>query len=262
MESTPISTSSVPYGISSATDIFGLIEWVNQNDDGFFNPKQRLQRSETNAATAKWMLLADDDIQEGEILATIPWDLMIKPDDFDVDEFSGELDCQTVSSLATELGKKEHSDFAPLVTYYESLTSDKIPSLWSYQGKELLLDILDAELPPGDVIDILNDEWLSTCEGSEDDSNTAGLVMQHGFQKALVMPIYDWYTHRNGKFLNVEAELTKGKHLQMVATRNIKKGEALHQSNDLCKLCNEEAVEDGYGTAGKFKTYCEIRLYS
>jgi hypothetical protein len=248
-----LSSLLVPVVAIHPLDSFGLIDWVTAKEGGYFNAKQELRLENPYDPTSRVTLVAKTPIKEGEILSTIPWNLIITAADDDVDEISGELNCDTIRQLAAEMALGEGSEYGPYIQYLNSLGPNQIPSSWSMDGKELFVDILggeEQELPPGSAVSLLDDDWHDMCRGGVDGDVAAALVFQRALDDTFMIPIFDWYTHRNGDYYNVKSELKPGLHFQIVARRPIEAGETIHNSYDLCDDCNDDAVESGYGTPG------------
>jgi hypothetical protein len=110
---------------------------------------------------------------------------------------------------------------------------------------------------------MLEDEWVQECDGEENDAITtkaAELVMQR-HEMGLMVPLYDLIEHRNGDYTNTKTRVKIGKYHKTLASRSLKPGEQLFMSHDLCEECSEDAVENGYGTAGMCMT-CMILVSS
>ena len=76
----------------------------------------------------------------------------------------------------------------------------------------------------------------------------AMLVLQRADDQILV-PIYDMYSHNNGKYYNTETTNLEGEKFFMKANRDIEKGEQISNSYNQCNTCGGRV--DDYGTAGK-----------
>ena len=240
-------------------------DWIHQHG-GAFHPHQKLGYDEKFNG---WMLFAAEDIDEGQVLSHVPWQLLIGDpmmtsslldsnatlDNF-LENVTGFLDCEATNKLMIELELGDSSVYAPFARYLKDLQSSSLPATWSEQGQRLLNDMLgglDAgDLPPLGSLQILDDSWFQECSGTEEGVDAAELLLQHGLWRALMVPTVDWYTHRNGAYLNVQIHAVPGQFIEVTALRPISKGEPLHRSLDLCALCNHDAVEGGYGTPGEW----------
>ena len=239
---------SQPVRGSAAID-FGLVDWVNEQKHGYVNPKLEVRRTETNSL----VFFARDKIEADEVLTHIPWNVIVASDEQDIPDDN--LDCGTVRNLAKELKLGENSAFAPYVRYLLSLDDGQVPSAWTDATKAMLEDILgdDRMLPPGAATVMLHDEWVFECDGDESDKlalKAAELVMQRE-DVALMVPLYDFFEHRNGDYFNTKTMIKNGKYHKTLASRTIQAGEQIHKSFDKCEECDSEAIRAGYGTAGE-----------
>ena len=256
--------SSARHNSSDPPFFTNIQDWIHLHG-GSFHPHQKLGYDEKFNG---WMLFAAEDIDEGQILSHIPWELLIGGNlttslldsnatlnDF-LENVPGYLDCEATNKLMIELELGDSSLYAPYARYLNEFQSSRLPALWSEQGQRILNEMLgglDAgEIPPLGPLQILDDFWFQECSGTEEGVDAAALLLQNGLWSAFMVPTVDWYTHRNGAYLNVEVQLVPGQFIEVTALRPISKGEPLHRSLDLCTLCNHEAVEGGYGTPGKF----------
>jgi len=262
--------------------------WVNENG-GSFHPHQSWDYDEKFNG---WTLFATDDIEQGEVISNIPWNLLIGGpsvmdlstlpktpvedadgqmtdvvtlEDF-VESVTGALDCDAVDLLFQELqhaqegssgrGGGDPSPFGPYVEYLNDYFNPILPAMWSESAQRLWIEMLGGmdlgEIPPLNPMTHLVEEWSGRCEGKEEGLKAASILAERGMWNTLMVPTLDWYTHRNGEYTNVEIQVVPGQYFQVIALRNITKGESLHRSLDLCPLCNHEAVDDGYGTPGKY----------
>jgi hypothetical protein len=242
---------------------FGMGKWVNAHKKGYFNPKLEVRRIHIDGGLG---IFAKEIVEEDELIAHIPWSLIIGTDEEEDDDIpDGNLECGTVRNLAKEFKLGDKSKYAPYVRHLLSVPDGQIPSAWSDAGKALLVDILGGQsmLPPFMPVEMLEDEWVQECDGEENDAITikaAELVMQR-HEMGLMVPLYDLIEHRNGDYTNTKTRVKIGKYHKTLASRSLKPGEQLFMSHDLCEECSEDAVENGYGTAGMCMT-CMILVSS
>ena len=253
-----------PFLGGNGTDPFGIIDWIRGQPGGIFNPKQELRLQDGMDRSSRWMLYATDAIEEGEILSKIPWQSILMPQEVEFDpleDITGDLNCDTTRYLIEQMRLDNTSTFAPYIRYLKALPEGQpqIPSAWSEKGKQVLVELLgglDPVLPPGEPIQKLDDDWYLNCEGTDEGIVAASLIFQRGLYDTYLVPTLDWYTHRNGNFYNIQTEFENGDYIALKARRPIQAGEPLHNSYDMCDECNEEALESGYGTAGKRRHLC------
>jgi hypothetical protein len=244
--------------VSSSDDVdHGLVEWLNSLEGGYFNPKQEIRREDTNDSNSMVGIFAKELIEEGELLNQVPWDAIITSEgneDEDDDEETS-LHCGTARNVAEEMRLgPEGSEYGPYIGYLLTQREGQIPSAWSKEGQNLLLDILggktDAKLPPLDAVSWLEDDWYGSCNGDRNDAfaaHAAMLVVQRADDDFMV-PVYDLYNHRNGDYFNTRLTNNEGVNQEMRARRTIQPGEQLHNSYNLCDICGGRA--EGYGTPG------------
>jgi hypothetical protein len=267
-----------------------VLKWLLQQDGASFDfSKQRIVENGR-------VIFATNEIRKGSILATIPWSAMIGPnnknnknDDDDEDHRAAHFHCGTARAVWKELQQGADSEFAPYLSHLESQPLKRqLPSQYSPAAKDLLLEILGGE----DSSSLLMEravhydfwEWKVLCgagqfdndDDSEDDDDdddddddlvdskhakqgvqAAMWVQQHAFDDRMI-PLKDFYTHRNGNYHNTDVQVVPGQHAQIVARRDIERGEQLHTSYTDCdgKPCTNniderEEEEEDYGTPGE-----------
>jgi spermidine synthase/S-adenosylmethionine/arginine decarboxylase-like enzyme len=207
-----------------------LVEWIVSRG-GFFNPKQEYRSSNQVYATER--------IEKGQVLYTVPWDCILK-DEKSRYLYSDGLHCANAHFLIQELKKGNESIYAPYTQYLELLPKYEVPSTWSEAGKDLLELICGyGQLPPKDPVSWLIRDWRLRCHGSTDefDEIAAMLVLSRG-DEGLMVPLFDFYSHANGKLCNADYQVNHGVSYSLIATRDIEKGEAIHISFNRCKSCN------------------------
>jgi hypothetical protein len=253
--------------ISSASeakpDDFGILEWVHNAEGGFYNPKQDFRYETPGDPTSVAGIFAKERIEKGETLYKVPWQRLLKSDDLTE---NGQLCCGTGHAVAREMRKAENSDYAPYVSYLNAQSEGQLPSAWSKKGKALLQAIIGGEaqnpaLPPIEPTEWLEYDWYKLCSG--DPSNKlaakAALMVVQRSDDSLMIPAYEFYNHRNGKWLNAQAETVEGTHHITKATRTIEPGEQLYLSYNMCNDCAGRRF--GYGTAGKFVRHQMVSVF-
>eukprot|EP00980_Cylindrotheca_fusiformis_P012889 scaffold3210_cov113-Cylindrotheca_fusiformis.AAC.1 len=260
--------SSMGVSLAAYGDVvdFGMSKWVNAQKNGYFNPKLEIRT--IPFTNGRMGIFAKEIVEEDEVIAHIPWSLIIGTDeeeDEDDDDTDGILDCGTVRNLANELKLGEKSDYAPYINYLLAQREGQIPSTWSEKGKELLMNVLGGNrgLPPSSAVDMLEVEWVEECKGDPTDPiavKAAELVFSKN-DVGLMVPLYDLIQHRNGEYTNTKTIVKVGKYHKTVASRPLNPGEQLYMTYDLCEDCDEEAVEQGYGTSEIFRDHGIIEEY-
>jgi len=118
-------------------------------------------------------------------------------------------------------------------------------------------------LPPLDPIGWIEHEWYGDCNGSHDPAAeyAALLVVQRAWDDILI-PIYDMMSHRNGHWLNTESNeggVHSGEPVRVQASRDIKAGEQIYTSYNMCEDC--AARVETYGTSEIFRDYGFIEQF-
>ena len=111
-----------------------LRDWLVVQNSGEFNTKQEIRGNGTFASKT---------IAKGEILARIPWQLIIDNDDKEDEEeelYSPNHSCSTFRNLLEELKLGPKSKYQPYMDYLLA-RNKKLPVVQSYRGKYLLEQI-------------------------------------------------------------------------------------------------------------------------
>lgn len=226
-----------------------IFHWLSGRKDGFVSSKQEVRRAVPGDPTSPLGIYALMPIAKGETLVSVPWDALIESDD---PNDGHQMSCGTIRNLARELRLGNESEFAPYATYLNNEPRNQIPSGWSDRGRAFLDDvIIDGKIPPAEST-IWFDSWVKQCDGDVDDefATKALLMVIQRSDDSLVIPAYDSYNHRNGKWTNAGTEIVwDNKHIT-TATRDIEVGEEIYLSYFLCPHCEGRAL--GYGTAGRW----------
>lgn len=231
---------------------YGVFKWINGSRTGYVHPDQEYRI--IDPATGSVGMFATADIQKGKVLAKVPWNLLIqaeKPNN----ELSP-MGCGMVRGLAREMKSGNNSVYAPFVEFAKNQPSNRIPSNWTEDGKELFRQIGgnpsdDLAIPPLEPVHWLSNDWYDGCGGTKDDieSANAALLVVQWTDEGYIVPFSGFYNHRNGKWTNAEMSTQYSKSVSIKATRDIAAGEQIFLSFNKCKECSGR--EDGYGTAGK-----------
>lgn len=239
-----------------APEVQSLMEWFEQQANSF-NRKQFVRREVPGDPNSPIGVFAAEDISEGEMLFSLPWNAMINdqraaganhPDAPD----EGAIECNTVRNLIDEMKLGDESKYAPYVKYLMNQRPGQLPSAWSKEGKALLFEVLGGTntLPPKNPHHWISNDWHRGCKGGSDplEENAAMLVVQRA-EDDLMIPLYDMYNHRNGHYHNTINHRVEGKDFYMTASRDIAKGEQIYNSYNLCSGCSGR--KGAYGTAGE-----------
>jgi hypothetical protein len=223
-----------------------IFDWVSGTRNGWVTPKQELRRGDDGFIG----VYAKKRIEKGEILVRIPWENIIKSDDPNEE---GQLCCGTVEAVAREMKLGESSRYGPYAVYLNHESDGQIPTGWSTEGQNLLLEVMDHDaIPPEEPTDWLRNDWWRRCRGDPKDeiSNKAALLVVQRSDDSIMIPAYDAYNHRNGKWTNTETNIEWGEYHETKATRAIEAGEQIYITYNQCNNCFGRQI--GYGTAGEW----------
>lgn len=251
-----------------------LIAWLKAKK-GFFHPFLEMRRLDPKDASSMFGMFSTGDIKEGTLIIRIPERIIIrspvtKP---------GFLNCGLAHTLVEELKKNGTSSYSPYLNYLiDTQLPGQLPSAWSNTGKEMFMKALGDEnftmnrahvrlkrykdlgerntLPPTDPISWIDHEWHQECEGGNSDlEKYAALIVIQRAWDDLLIPVYDMMSHRNGKWLNTRTD-GNGVHrgnVNVYASRDIKTGEQLYTSYNMCEDCDLRI--DTYGTPDILRDY-------
>lgn len=254
-------TETVFEGVSSSTEINHgqrQIDWVRANG-GFVSDKYEIRREDPNDVTSRLAVFAKEDISKNELLLSIPRSCI-------VETFQGDI-CDTVQLLVQEMKLGNESHFEPYVTYLKSQAVGQLPTMWTDSGKELLNQMIGARkrsglsfLPPKDAVSV---QWgCYDPRASLLEQQAAMLITQRGWDEVMI-PVFDMISHRNGDYFHNTKEVhsvhLKSKPVQVVADRDIQKGEELYTSYARCWDCGGRKT--GYGTPEILRDYGFVEMY-
>uniref|UniRef100_A0A7S2XJU9 SET domain-containing protein n=1 Tax=Attheya septentrionalis TaxID=420275 RepID=A0A7S2XJU9_9STRA len=240
-----------------------LIEWIRSHKLGIVSEKLEIRRADPEDASSGYGLFVKESVKKGELLYSIPWDLIITPDtgSYEATSFS----CGTTRTLIQEAKKGNESSFYPYMRVFEEWDRYKAPLIedWTEPGKDLLETITGTRLPPQnwreDGYWIF--EWHKFCAGGSDElSEKAAMFVETRAEDALLVPLFDMSNHANGKAINVVLEIEHLEFFDGLAHRDIEAGEQLNHSYNLCENCGSR-ITSGYGTPQLFRDYGFVEQY-
>ena len=236
---------------------YGIFDWIHNSPGGYVNPKQEFQYIEGTNIPG---MFATENIRKGEVLVKIPWSHVLKPDEGDSKTKGEQMACSTVATVIREMKLDSESDYAPYVQYLNAQSSNQLPSAWSLPAQNLLrqvvggLSVYKPEIPPAEPTEWLQDDWFDVCdEASRDDElgQKAALLVVQRSDDNIMIPAYDMYNHRNGKYyMNTSTKIKRGQYHITKAKRDIKAGEEIYISYNHCDECGGRNTN--YGTGGKY----------
>eukprot|EP00550_Attheya_septentrionalis_P012573 CAMPEP_0198303786 /NCGR_PEP_ID=MMETSP1449-20131203/57068_1 /TAXON_ID=420275 /ORGANISM="Attheya septentrionalis, Strain CCMP2084" /LENGTH=115 /DNA_ID=CAMNT_0044006293 /DNA_START=378 /DNA_END=722 /DNA_ORIENTATION=- len=108
-----------------------LIEWIRSHPDGFVSDKLEIRVADPNNPASGSGMFVNGPIKEGELLYSLPWDLLIKADDAPADGYlRKEMSCGLVRSLLRELRLGDESTFVPYLKYFQSFDESGLVENW------------------------------------------------------------------------------------------------------------------------------------
>jgi len=248
-----------------------MVDWLRSRG-GSFSSKLEIRRTNPADPTSHFAMFSSEDIRPREVLIQVPRDLLISPDE-EVEEKS-QLQCETINILLIEMRKVmdgKESAHGPYVKYLLSQPMGQLPSTWSQSGKDLLTDILgkseedDEEistiLPPHSPVGWLENDWVEDCNGSSDpfEMNAAALLLMRSWDDLLI-PVFDYMSHRNGKWLNTDSSsVHENTPVKVFASRMIEAGEEIYTSYNMCRDCGGRVTS--YGTPEMLRDYGFVEDY-
>jgi len=233
-----------------AYDGSDLIEWITSNG-GFIHPNTRIGLDPTGNYRGVFVKSVggedggtEEGIEEDELVCSIPWDLIVKPDNWKYNFFP-KTNCDALHEMYHQFQLGDESKYAPYINYLKNQPAGRIPSEWSEAGKELLTKILDQKegegLPPYEALDRFEEEWLGICRGEDTPlARAAFFQLTSRDEDGLMVPFYDMHNHSNDpkKLNTIPAKpKKKGKPFTMRAIRDIAPGEQIIISYNRCHGC-------------------------
>eukprot|EP00978_Attheya_sp_CCMP212_P003072 scaffold6251_cov52-Attheya_sp.AAC.10 len=216
-----------------------LIEWIRSHPGGFVNDKLEVRRADIKNPSSGSGMFVSGAIKKGELLYSVPWELIIKPDDYDDDvEYYGDfyntpdLSCETVYSLIDELNLGDKSKFGPYLKYFHDFKTNYLIEHWSETGTDLINYIAGYNMKEESS---LLEYWYEECDGSDDLLHEkAVLYVMTRAEDYFLIPLFDLANHRNGHMnhahINKKIEIVGGISADGIATRDIAAGEEIVHS--------------------------------
>jgi len=236
-----------------------VIQWA-KNNGAYISPKVEVLQ----IAGSLSGIFAREEIEEGEIISTIPWDLILKPEG----EESGFCE---VLSVAHESISKNGNLQTPYEKYLATRTRHHVPVFWSRPGQDVLLDLLGDRLPTCGFDIAVDYWWTESCKREEvigEQSLNAmmlALTRGDGPTGTLLVPFSDVINHDNGAGLNTGTLIKDGESHELFTLRRVHKGEQLQISYNRCTWCgdvysNPPSVVKFFVTPKLFEWYGFIEL--
>ncbi|KAL3806634.1 hypothetical protein ACHAXA_011741, partial [Cyclostephanos tholiformis] len=238
-----------------------LLDWLRENG-AYINEKLIVRRVDPNDVTSPRGVFATDDIDVGETVCAIPWNLMIKPSEGVNPNISTEDDCLTLDATYDAIRGGDRGEITPYARYLLAQPRDYLPSFWSEAARDLLGQMLRStranhltksdQLPPRGVDDLIARDVMDWCDiPSERMSDPlfrqAVMLVKARADYHYMVPFYDMMNHHNGRHNTAHKYNPYGGHgdgvikengYEMITTRKIKKSEEVYNSYNRCIICD------------------------
>jgi hypothetical protein len=236
-----------------------LIDWLRANGAMISN-KVEVRNVVPGDPTSPRGVFALETLEEGEIICSIPWNLIIKPEK---DPKKDDWDCGTVDAVVKAMGNESLN---PYGKYLLEQPKGYLPAFWSTEGQALLSEMLGEHLPPHDFQDVLMADWAEYCKGANVDDplqKHARMLVLARADYQIMVPFYDMFNHRNGKWYNLKHALgyeTQFEHrhigsdhgFELLTSKMVQAGEELYNSYNQCNACTSK---DWLGTPEMLNLY-------
>ncbi len=184
---------------------YGTLTWIHNTDGGYYNPKQEFRTENPNDPNSLVGVFAKERIEIGELLCRVPsthWITGITNES----EHS-QLCCDMVRKLALNMKLGNESKFSPYIRYLNEQPENQIPSVWSTQAQDLLLQVMgqtrdennqsgekSAMFPPSKVAAWIEEGWYGRCQGNHHDDveRKAALMALLRADDEIMIPAYDF----------------------------------------------------------------------
>eukprot|EP00978_Attheya_sp_CCMP212_P035266 scaffold152245_cov40-Attheya_sp.AAC.1 len=246
-----------------------LIEWIRSHPGGFVNDKLEVRQADIKNPSLGSGMFVNGAIKKGELLYSVPWDLIIKPDGYGHDKRNGAynaplLSCEAVYSLIHELNLGEKSKFGPYLKYFHDFKTNYLFEQWSAAGTDLINYIAGYDMNADGT---WLEHWYKVCDGSDVILHEkAALYVSTRAEDHLLIPLFDLANHRNGHmnhaYINKKIKIVGGISADGIATRDIGAGEEIvHSYNMNAELLARKyygsgsSIDEGSGTTNVFYNF-------
>ena len=246
---------------SSSNERLDIANWI-QSEGGFVDPRQEIRSIFPDMPQSPKGVFAKERIEKGDLLLSVPWKLLIRADmneeeNEDPNEISDDWYCGLVQSLAGEMTKGDDSAHAPYIRYLNGQTRGQILADYSEEAQKFFQDTVNPVMP-WFLLDIVpSDESLEDACGIENDPIAvhASVLVEQRSEDDLMVPYYDMYNHRNGKWLNTWINQVRGERFDVIARKTIEAGQEIYNSYNQCNKCSGKAQRFEMGTIHIFEAY-------
>ncbi len=254
------------------------VEWIRKNG-GFVDSRQVVRLNDPENVNSGYGVFANQNIQKGELLLSVPWNCIIKSPWADFYEFADDIEdgseydfddevfgydfCGLLNNVANEMRLGEQSFFAPYVRHLNLQPHGQLPEAWTDQAKKLLMQIKGADFYMNFQDRHVTDFVANNCPIPQMDdfiTNVAMLITQRT-EDDLMIPYYEIYNHQNGYKLNTWMVKNWRQSVDMYARYDIQKGQEIYNSYNFCNNCNNRIRSFDFGTMEIFNDYGFIERY-
>ncbi|KAL3791410.1 hypothetical protein ACHAW5_005784 [Stephanodiscus triporus] len=254
----------------SADDVVSqLLNWLHENG-AYINEKVAVRHLVPGDSLSPRGIFATDDMDVGETVCRIPWNLILKPRDKEMVTIVGKSNCTsgTIEAVADAMSSGGKT---PYGAYLLAQPKDYTAAFWSQAARDLLHEMLLSkrsnhlteldQLPPRGIDDLIDDEIKLCCNGRVNDPlfrQAAMLVMARADFHYMV-PFYDMNNHHNGKrnmahrynpYDPIGLNQIKQTGYELVTTKAVKQSEQLYTSYNRGVVSKEYV--DWFGTPEMF----------
>jgi hypothetical protein len=229
-----------------------LANWINA-EGGFVDSRQEIRSLFPDVPNSPKGVFAKERIEKGDLLLSVPWKLLIRAEMDEEQEIPGDFvddwRCKLVDNLAREMALGDDSHFAPYVHYLNGQERGQILGDFSHVAQSMLEEITSFTIPSFYLEAQTSAESLRAMCGRDDDIAVhAYVLMEQRSEDDLMIPYYDMYNHRNGRWLNTWINLVDGDRYDVIARHTIEAGQEIFNSYNQCNKCQAKAHSFTSGT--------------
>lgn len=244
---------------SSNQERLDIGNWI-MSEGGFVDPRQEIRSLFPDMPQSPKGVFAKERIEKGDLILSVPWKLLIQANTNEQVEPETVLEnwfCGLVENLAAEMKKGDDSAHAPYIRYLNGQTRGQILADYSEEAQNLFQEIVNPVMPWFQLDIVPSDEGLVSSCGIQDDPIAvhASLLVEQRSEDDLMVPYYDMYNHRNGKWLNTWINQVRGDRFDVTARKTIEAGEEIYNSYNQCNKCPGKAQRFEMGTIHIFEAY-------
>jgi len=235
-----------------------LADWINA-EGGFVDSRQEIRRLFPDDPHSPKGVFAKERIEKGQLLLSVPWKLLIRSEmdeekEMEEDDLPDDWNCQLVDSLSREMALGDESKFAPYIHYLNGQERGQILGDFSTEAQLMLNELTDSIISTFDVMTSI-ESLQQRCSREDPVAVHASVLIEQRSEDDLMIPYYDMYNHRNGKWLNTWINLVRGEKYDVLARHTIEAGQEIYNSYNQCNKCAAKAYNFECGTPHIFDLY-------